>query len=459
MNNKIFIEHIQKRIERMIMQKNYNILIIGNGFDLAHGLPTTYSDFLDFGEKVNRIFANDKEISVNEYTSKNLVNWHINDVIKTILKEVYENRTFESGLETKEQRVSTRNAYIDEIHELIANNIWYKYFLDCRSEIGENWIDFESEISKVIQALEYARAKADMEVSFNKLKENVQQRLIAITKNEKQGVQEICSSIQKIDHLASDLNKELIRLIRALEIYISEFVEKIEIYKTSPDITDMHVDRLLSFNYSNTFESIYGSGMGIEYDYIHGKADISNNIYTNNMVLGIDEYLDDERKDKDTAFISFKKFYQRIYKCSTMKAKEWSREIKQEEENTKFSRKFLREKQIEYEIVSQTYNWDAFEKQILARTKEFDEKHIKYKLFIFGHSLDVTDKDILRDLILNDNVETTIYYYSKTGQDKGDFGNKIANLTKVIGEEELVKRTSEHTIIFKKMRDLVDRQK
>ena len=25
-----------------------NILIIGNGFDLAHGLPTTYSDVLNF---------------------------------------------------------------------------------------------------------------------------------------------------------------------------------------------------------------------------------------------------------------------------------------------------------------------------------------------------------------------------------------------------------------------------
>ena len=25
-----------------------NILIIGNGFDLAHGLPTTYKDFLDY---------------------------------------------------------------------------------------------------------------------------------------------------------------------------------------------------------------------------------------------------------------------------------------------------------------------------------------------------------------------------------------------------------------------------
>lgn len=25
-----------------------NILVIGNGFDLAHGLPTRYTDFLDF---------------------------------------------------------------------------------------------------------------------------------------------------------------------------------------------------------------------------------------------------------------------------------------------------------------------------------------------------------------------------------------------------------------------------
>lgn len=27
-----------------------NILVIGNGFDLAHGLPTTYKDFLTFAQ-------------------------------------------------------------------------------------------------------------------------------------------------------------------------------------------------------------------------------------------------------------------------------------------------------------------------------------------------------------------------------------------------------------------------
>lgn len=32
-----------------------NIIIIGNGFDLAHQLPTKYTDFLNFMKFINRI--------------------------------------------------------------------------------------------------------------------------------------------------------------------------------------------------------------------------------------------------------------------------------------------------------------------------------------------------------------------------------------------------------------------
>ena len=39
-----------------------NILVIGNGFDLAHHLPTQYSDFLDFvnayKEQENNVYSN-----------------------------------------------------------------------------------------------------------------------------------------------------------------------------------------------------------------------------------------------------------------------------------------------------------------------------------------------------------------------------------------------------------------
>lgn len=63
-----------------------------------------------------------------------------------------------------------------------------------------------------------------------------------------------------------------------------------------------------------------------------------------------------------------------------------------------------------------------------------------HNIYIFGHSLDVTDKDILRDLILNDNVYTTIFYYNKDVM-----GQQIANLVKVIGQDELIRRTSGNT--------------
>lgn len=66
----------------------------------------------------------------------------------------------------------------------------------------------------------------------------------------------------------------------------------------------------------------------------------------------------------------------------------------------------------------------------------------------------MSDKDVLRDLILNDNIYTTIFYL-----DRIDLGSKIANLVKVIGQDELIRRTvgSTKTIEFKLQQDMVER--
>lgn len=63
----------------------------------------------------------------------------------------------------------------------------------------------------------------------------------------------------------------------------------------------------------------------------------------------------------------------------------------------------------------------------------------------------MTDKDILRELILNDNVYTTIFYLNKDVM-----GQQIANLVKIIGQDELIKRTggSSKTIEFKLQSDM-----
>ena len=141
------------------------------------------------------------------------------------------------------------------------------------------------------------------------------------------------------------------------------------------------------------------------------------------MVFGIDEYLSKKRRDREVEFIAFKKYYQRIYKETGWQYKTWIEEIKETRKNQEDKLKT--------------------EHPVQIPIKKFTDKH---NLYIFGHSLDVTDKDILRDFILNDNVYTTIFYPNKK-----ELGKKIANLVKVIGQDELLRRTggSTRTIEFR----------
>ena len=118
------------------------------------------------------------------------------------------------------------------------------------------------------------------------------------------------------------------------------------------------------------------------------------------MVLGIDEYLNKKSKDKEIDFIALKKYYQRIYKETGSEYKNWVDEIANSRYENEAALREQFPKQIPYE--------------------KFSTKH---KVYIFGHSLDITDKDVLRNLILNDNVYTTIYYLNKVVM-----GQQIANL-------------------------------
>ena len=250
-----------------------------------------------------------------------------------------------------------------------------------------------------------------------------------------------------IDILESDLD----RLIRALEIFLCDFVEKTHIEKESPNIDELEIDFILSFNYTHIFPIIYEMSERSKkevkdpFDYIHGEATINNHIETDTMVLGIEEYLSKKKINKEIRFIAFKKYYQRIHKGTGCKYKDWLDVIE------KGRKEVLEKLNLKYST--------------RIPFKKYGDK--RHNLYIFGHSLDVTDKDILRDLILNDNVYTTIYYH-KTYDDNGnddngriDLGSKIANLVKVIGKDELIRRTggSTKTIEFELQKDMVDRQK
>lgn len=417
------------------------ILLIGNGFDLEHNLPTTYIHFLKFCEKARRIYTLDNTVSIYEYIQNNLDDWDMDIQIKGILQTAFENRKCKripQGDGTFNLEVTTPNQALNEMYFHINHNAWLEYFLNCYSNKGDNWIDFESEISRVIQALDAARFQIESGGSIQSTEKKEQNILINILKYAKGTLKNAYASTIEIDKFTVFLSMELDRLIRALEIYIAEFVGRIEVKKRSADIEGLTLDHILSFNYSDTYKRVYGKEKKIEYDYIHGKADINKNVTTSDLVLGIDEYLDDDVKDEELEFLTFKKFYQRIYKSTGNAYLDWIDEIKDG------YAEYLRQVKKAYAGIVESFKEGSFNNFPFQKNVCTDLDTIEcpeHTLYIFGHSLDVTDKDILKLFICNDNVQTKIYYYRKNEDDKKVLGKLIKNLIKVIGSDELVRRT------------------
>lgn len=72
------------------------------------------------------------------------------------------------------------------------------------------------------------------------------------------------------------------------------------------------------------------------------------------------------------------------------------------------------------------------EMNVIPKTNDDNTSYINsgryHTLLIFGHSLDMTYNDVLRDFILYDNVQTKINFSIKE-----DMSRMIVNLVKIIG--------------------------
>ena len=81
---------------------------------------------------------------------------------------------------------------------------------------------------------------------------------------------------------------------------------------------------------------------------------------------------------------------------------------------------------------------------------ECEEKEKQNKVYIFGHSLDVTDGDIIASLINMPNTQTIIYHHNQEV-----FEKQVCNLVKILGENELIAKVYGHnaSIIFEKQKD------
>lgn len=111
------------------------IFVLGNGFDLAHYLPTAYIHFM---EAMQVIEDSEPNTSLGfDYLFKNRLDNEDWFFLRT--REIYKTDDLVLSAEIT-----------DDLREKLKNNGWFQHFKHHLSDV-DTWIDFESEIEKVLQ--------------------------------------------------------------------------------------------------------------------------------------------------------------------------------------------------------------------------------------------------------------------------------------------------------------------
>ena len=262
------------------------ILILGNGFDIAMGRKTKYTDFIEFEQ---RLFTEpDSDL-----------------------------RAF----------LNSKKIYIDQYDE----NVYLKFINENKDRLGENWSNLEIMISRLVDAMMYLKKHSnelfiyigldsydfdDVVVDYSNY---VAKYFIIQTINEKIKQTEFNNNEKEllIEKLQNIFIEELDLLIELLEIYLSYLdyidfdVQKIEAKPTALDaISDLSNSSVLNFNYTNTSGYLFGTSEEKTH-FIHGRIDLDRTFNRiNTMVFGIE----DKENNVNSDLIPYQKYYQRVVK-------------------------------------------------------------------------------------------------------------------------------------------------
>lgn len=350
------------------------ILVIGNGFDLASGYRTSYKDFLQF------VYIADLAEIIERAQNGEPLREDVGQFVRD------------------PHLVSLDN--VRELKRLLGDSKWALYFRECKAD-KQGWIDLEREIVPVLHAFQWIlSAQYSMDTfnhdgyaAFYNYPEDVR-RTLGLWRNyfQPNGGGPILAHKNWSDPQYG-LYKE--RIIRDLKGNFDEFKRMLALALDivtqaapvdHPIIRSLRADVVLNYNYTTT-ERSFDNLQGARVFHVHGAVDAPEKI-----VLGVDRYDDEQNR-----FIYWTKPFQRI-------------------------------------LTKQ----DSGYKTIYS-----DPSASPYAVTVFGHSLDPIDAHILSPL-LDGATRITIYYH-----DGDEYEQKVVNLVKLLGQDEIEERVYQKRIVFK----------
>lgn len=387
-----------------------DILLLGNGFDLYHKLPTKYINFLNTVKFLQENFNETDMPTIGKVFNDERLSG-IDNGIKECYKKYYTTYSnFPLNIEDTKKLI-----------ELADKNVWFKYLSQLINK-DITWIDFEKEIEKVVRAFEHyleneyieqltfsnlVTHEANIMRIFNFFYYIVEEDFVGDTKMHRLELNEqfmVQNPLNKKSYLSKDkvisfLYNQLIELAEMLKLYLRNFVDVVVEKLKSINMIDEYIDLsqvrdVVTLNYTHTFESIYCKEIKRNIYHIHGDVDF-------NIVLGINSNENDNLETVNTDFLRFKKYYQRVF-----------------------------------------YKTDIEYLMALKYNDIFDSRNTN-NLVVFGHSLDSTDKDIIMDLFMY-SKKITIYCYNEKAM-----SDNIINLVNIYGREgfDILRSEKEMTFI------------
>ena len=370
------------------------ILILGNGFDIAMGRKTKYTDFIEF-----------------------------------------EKQLFSSPSEGLLEFLEVKNIRIEKY----KNNLYLRFINENEETLGINWSNIELIISRLLDAIIYFKNNSDVlfesidyfdTLEFDNVlldrSNYIAKYYVVKVIAENFGQIEFDNKqkellIEKLDELFLD---QLDLLIELLEIYLSYLdyidfkVRGIEARPTALDaVPNLSHTYVLNFNYTNTSGHLYGTSEKKTH-FVHGRIDIDRTFSRiNTMVFGIE----DKENDVNSDLIPYQKYYQRVVK----------------ETGNDFE-KFFKPKD--------KYSNEGVSKLQLTN------------IIIYGHSVDPLDKEIFQkcfELVEAESEQNIMYIYRFifTYFDEPAKRSIIKNLAIILGKEKLIELTGKRNIVFVKSDD------
>ena len=392
------------------------LILIGNGFDLAHGLKTSYNDFID------DFWLNTFATITNSENQKN--NFYKDDIIKV---ENYDSielaflsrypvtnfQTFKSCLQNYNYTHSIQNRFFDHInnHKSI-----------------KNWVDIENEYYQLLNSCSESNYSIDaLNRDFSVIKNlfiNYLKKISLILKKNEKVKNSIFERFYLKDFIQESQSKILIEIEKSLGIQFekldlqndlsleSKSFQKVFLEFQNEEMTETEVINFLKEKIDNL-----NSNSSIEIFKLHPEQTLFLNFnYTDSLKYYIDSRYENlvnihgELMNKENPIIfGFGDDVDEKYKHF---------------ENLNDNRYLENFKSIAY---LQTDNY----KKLLEFTDSED-----YQVFIFGHSCGISDRTMLNTIFEHDNCKSIKPFYYLRGDGTDNYTELVQNISRNFNDKK-----------------------